>query len=83
MSNIEAQQAQFEMQELLATLAGVDRKLRSKIVWVVRQNKSRAALTSKESFELWKAAYLAQKPGAFRVLERARTLMPSNDIPGF
>lgn len=74
MSQIEVQQNQFERRELTEVIDSIDRKLRSRIVAVMRMNKSLARVSAKECFDRWKAGYLAIRPGAVTVLDRAKLL---------
>jgi len=86
MGEIEAQQKQIEQRELLETIAGIDRKLRSRIVWVIRsRHKVLAAdLTAKACFERWKSAYMAQRTEAIVILDLAKEIWkPYSDIEGF
>jgi hypothetical protein len=74
MSQIEVQQKQFERQELIEVVEGIDRKLRSKIVRLIRLHKGLAKVSAKVCFDRWKAGYMTQKPGAVAVLEQAKLL---------
>jgi hypothetical protein len=74
MRQIEEQQQYLDRQELTETVKGIDRKLRSRIVLVMRTHKTLADLSEKECFDRWQAGYMAQRRGAVEVLEKARTL---------
>lgn len=45
-----------------------------KTVLVMRQHKPLANLSAKECFDRWRAGYLAERPGAAKLLETAKRL---------
>lgn len=85
MGDLEDQQRQYEKEELARTvaLAQADRKLRKKIVWWMRQYKAFAGLREKECFDRWSGSYMEQRPGALKVLEKAREFCEPPDAEGF
>lgn len=70
MDDLEASQRYVELKEIEDTIAGIDRKMRSRIVKHMRlmAPKLFAEVPAKECFERWKAGYRLQKPAAMRIL---------------
>jgi hypothetical protein len=74
MDDLEASQHFFEQKEIEDTIAGIDRKMRSRIVKHMRlmAPKLFAKVPAKECFERWKAGYRLQKPAAIKILKDVR-----------
>jgi len=70
MRDIEDSQRYIERKEIEDTIAGIDQKMRSRIVKHMRLMAPRvfAKVPAKECFERWKAGYRLQKPAALRIL---------------
>ena len=71
MDDLEASQHYAERKEIEDTIAGIDRKMRSRIVKHMRlmAPKLFAKVPPKACFERWKAGYRLQKPAAVKVLK--------------
>ena len=70
--DLEEQQHYLENKDIEDTIAGIDRKLRGRIVKYMRTSKVFARVSAKECFERWKAGYRAQKPSALKILKDLR-----------
>jgi hypothetical protein len=81
MEELEIRQKEFDLRELINTVAAIDPNLRARIVIVIvmRTYKSFSKLTEAKCFGERKTAYLAQKPEAIRVMENAIHLF--DDVP--
>jgi len=79
MEELEIRQKEFDLRELIDTVAAIDPNLRARIVIVMRTYKSFSKLTEAKYFGERKTAYLAQKPEAIRVMENAIHLF--DDVP--
>lgn len=58
----------------LATGNFLSTDLKGRIVQVMRGNQAYQERTAKECFDLWKAGFMAKKPGAVKVLDIAKTI---------
>jgi hypothetical protein len=67
---LEESQHYLERKEIEDAIAGIDPKMRSRIVKHMRlmAPKVFAKVPAKECFERWKAGYRLQKPAALRIL---------------
>ena len=70
MRDLQDSQHYIERKETEDIIAGIDRKMRSRIVKHMRlmAPKVFANIPAKDCFERWKAGYRLQKPAALRIL---------------
>ena len=75
MRELEDKQREIERGDLEDIVAGIDSTLRRTIVRVMRVARPELShVHASECFARWKAGYLAQIPGAIRLLDTARQL---------
>lgn len=76
MRDLEQKQRDIDRMDLEEVIAGIDRMLRRNIVELVRnQTSDPVKRTDADCFARWEKAYRTQRPGAIKLLEKARQMI--------